>query len=120
MKPKRHSAYQDPCCVGSTLEEDSTDKEEGAESKDPDGIKGITGEFIMHLARAVKGAQEEEKHCYHCSSLEHFIRDCPLVKESRMDLHLNWMEGMVLKKGAQAPQGKVTTPKAPKDGTPKA
>ena len=67
------------------LEEESTDTEEGIESKDPNGIKGITEEFIMHIARAVKDAQQEEKHCYHCSSPEHVIRDCLLVKASRMD-----------------------------------
>ena len=39
------------------LEEESADKEEGTESKDPDGIKGITEEFIVSLARAVKDAQ---------------------------------------------------------------
>ena len=101
------------------LEEKSTDKEEGAESEDPDGIKGITMEFIVHLARAVKDAQEEEKCCYHCSSLEHFIRDCPLVKTSRPDSHLNWKEGMTPMKGVWAPQGKVTMPKVPQDGMPK-
>ena len=102
------------------LEEESTDKEESAESKDLDGIKGITEEFIMHLARAVKYAQQEEKHCYHCSSLEHFIRDFLLVKASRMDLHLNQKEGMASQKGAWAPQGKVAMPKVPQDRMPKA
>ena len=43
-------------------EEESTNKEEGAESEDPNGIKGITKEFIVCLARAVKDAQQEEKH----------------------------------------------------------
>ena len=36
------------------LEEESTDKEEGTESEDPNGIKGVTEEFIVHLARAVR------------------------------------------------------------------
>ena len=57
------------------LEEEKTDKEEGTESEDPDGIKGMTEEFMVCLARAVKDAQQEEKCCYHCSSLEHFIHD---------------------------------------------
>ena len=70
-------------------EEESTDIEEGVESEDPDGIKGITKEFIVCLARAVKDAQQREKCCYHCSSPDHFICDCPLVKASRMDQHLN-------------------------------
>ena len=71
------------------LEEDSTDKEEGTKSEDPDGIKGVTEEFIVHLTRAVKEAQQEEKCCYQCGSPEHFIHDCPLVKASRTDSNLN-------------------------------
>ena len=55
------------------LEKESADKEEGAESEDPDGIKGITDEFIVCLVRAVKDGQKEDKYCYHCSSPEHFI-----------------------------------------------
>ena len=75
------------------LEEESTNKEEGTVSEDPNGIEGITKEFIVFLARAVKDAQQEEKHCYHYSSTEHFIHDCPLVKASRTDSHLNWKGG---------------------------
>ena len=45
------------------LEEESTDKEECIDSKDLDGIKGVNEEFIVHLARAVKHAQQEEKCC---------------------------------------------------------
>ena len=32
------------------LEEESANKEECVDSEDPDGIKGITKEFIVHLA----------------------------------------------------------------------
>ena len=71
------------------LEEESANKEECADSKDPDGIKGITKEFIVCLARAVKDVQQEEKCCYQCSRLDHFIQDCPLVAASRTDLHSN-------------------------------
>ena len=77
------------------LEEESANKEGGAESEDPDGIKGVTEDFIVHPARAVKKAHQEEKHCYHCSSPEHFIHKCPLVKASRTATHLNQKEGMV-------------------------
>ena len=55
------------------LEEESTNKEEGTDSEDPNGIKGVTDEFTVHLARAVKDVQQEEKCCYHCSSPEHLI-----------------------------------------------
>ena len=68
------------------LKQDGTDKEE---SYYPDGIKGVTEEFIVCLARAVKAAQQDEKCCYHCSSLEHFICECPMVKASRTATHLN-------------------------------
>ena len=71
------------------LEQDSADKEESAESDNPDGIKGVTEEFIVCLARAVMEAQQDEKHCYHCSSPEHFICECLLVKASRTATHLN-------------------------------
>ena len=102
------------------LEEESTDKEECINSKDPDSIKGITEEFIVCHVRAVKDGQQEEKCCYHCSSPDHSISNCPLVVGSRIDWHLNWREGITPKKGAQAPQGKVIMLKVLQDGTPKA
>ena len=74
---------------------------------------------MIHLTRAVKDAQQEEKHCYHCSSLDHFIRDCPLVKSGRKETNLNHKEGMVPMKGAQTPLGKATPLKASQDGMPK-
>ena len=51
------------------LEEESAKRDGEVESKDPDSIDGVTEEFMVHLARAVKDAQVEKKHCYHCSSL---------------------------------------------------
>ena len=62
------------------LEEEDADDGEDPESDDPDGIKGVTEEFMVWLARAVKDAQTDEKRCYHCSSSEHFIRNCLLMK----------------------------------------
>ena len=62
------------------LEEESAEKDKEVESEDPDSIDGVTEEFMVYLVRAMKDAQMEEKCCYHCSSLEHFIHDCPLVK----------------------------------------
>ena len=101
------------------LEQDSADKEGSAENDDPNGIEGMTEEFLLHLAQAVKETQQDEKCCYHCSSLEHFICECPLVKASRSATHLNQKEGMVPEKGAQTPQIKVTKPKVPLEGMPK-
>ena len=71
------------------LEQDGIDKEESTKSDDPDGTKGVAEGFIVCLAMAVKEAQQDEKCCYHCSSPEHFIHECPLVKASRMSTHLN-------------------------------
>ena len=85
------------------------DKDEG--SNDSDGIDGVTEEFMVHLARAVKDAQTEEKCCYHCSSPEHFIRNCLLMKTLREKLQLNGKEGTALKKGAQTPPTTATMPK---------
>ena len=65
------------------LEEEGANDGEDPESNDPNGIKGVTKEFMVQLARAVKDAQMDEKHCYHCSSPEHFICNCPLMKTTR-------------------------------------
>ena len=120
MKAEGPQPTKAPSVQVAHLEKEGTNKEEGTGSEDPDGIEGITEKFIVCLARAVKDAQQKEKCCYHCSSLEHFIRDCLLVKASRMNLHWNWKEGMVPQKGVWTPQGMVATPKTAQDGMPKA
>ena len=102
------------------LEEETPDDEEGTDSKDPDGLDGMTEEFMVHLAKAVKDAQQDEKHCYDCSSPDHFIWECPLVKLARKEPNLNCKEGMAPKKGALTQLGKVIPLKAPQDGMPKA
>ena len=75
---------------------------------------------MVHLVRAVKDAQKEGKCCYHFSNVEHFIHDCPLVKASQKDSHLNHQEGTAPKKGAQAPQSKMPMPKMSSPETAKA
>ena len=65
------------------LEEESAKREEEDETKDLDGIDRVTEEFMVHLAWAMKDAQAEDKHCYHCSSPKHFIHDCLLVESPR-------------------------------------
>ena len=95
------------------LEEEASDDEEGTDSEDPDGLDGMTEEFMVHLAKAVKDAQQGGKHCYHCSSPDHFIREYPLVKSARKEPNLNCKEGTTVMKGAWTPLGKVTLPKAP-------
>ena len=102
------------------VEEESTKKDEEVDSEDPNGIEGVTEEFILHLVRAMKDTQKEEKWCYHCGSLDHFICDGPLVKALRSNSHLNHKEGTALKKGAWSPQTKAATPKMPPEGVPKA
>ena len=101
------------------LEEESARKDKGVDSEDPDGIAGIMEEFMVCLVKAMKDTQKEEEHCYHCSSLDHFIHDCPLVKASRTDSYLNHKEGMAPKKGVQIPQMKATMLMMPPEGAPK-
>ena len=95
------------------LEEEDADNGEEPESDDPDGIEGVTEEFMVQLARAVKDAQTDERHCYHCSSPEHFICNCPLMKTARDKKQLNGKEGMVMVKGAQTPPKAVNAVKSP-------
>ena len=102
------------------LEEESAKRDEEVEIEDPDGIDGVTEEFMVHLAWAMKDIQVEEKCCYHSSSPEHFICNCPLVRASRENMQLNCKEGMALRKGAWTPQMKMTMPKNPKEEVPKA
>ena len=83
-------------------EEDADDSEDPA-SDDPGGIEEITEEFMVQLVRVVKDAQTDEKHCYHCSSPEHFIHNCLLLKTTRDKKQLNGKEGTAMMKGAQAP-----------------
>ena len=65
------------------LEEEDAGDDEDQDSDDPSEIKGVMEEFMVHLARAVKDTQVDEKSCYHCSSPEHFICNCLLIKTSR-------------------------------------
>ena len=65
------------------LEEEDVGDDEEQESDNPGRIEGVKEEFMVCLARAVKDAQADEKCCYNCSSLEHFIHNCPLIKTSR-------------------------------------
>ena len=89
-------------CLAHLEEEDASD-DEGQESDDPGRIKGVMEEFMVCLARAVKDAQADEKHYYHCSNPEHFMHNCPLVKTSREKKQLNGKEGTVSTKGAWTP-----------------
>ena len=68
---------------------------------------------MVQLARAVKDAQVAEKHCYHCSSPEHFIHNCLLMKPTRDKKQLNGKEGMATMKGAQAPPTTTNATKSP-------
>ena len=94
------------------LEKDADDGED-LESDDPDGIAGVIEEFMVQLARVVKDAQTDEKCCYHCSSPEHFIRNCPLMKTARDKKQLNGKEGTSRMKGAQTPPTTMNAIKSP-------
>ena len=77
------------------LEEEDANNSEDLESNDPDGIDRVMEEFMVWLARAVKDTQTDERCCYHCSSPEHFIHNCLLMKTARDKKQLNRKEGMV-------------------------
>ena len=106
-------------CLAHLEEEDARDDEDPG-SDDPGRTEGVTEEFMVCLARAVKDAKADEKHCYHCISPEHFIHNCLLVKTSREKKHLNWKEGMALTKGAQTLPTMTSTMKNPQTEAPKA
>ena len=95
------------------LEEEGTVDGKDPESDNPDEIKGVTEEFMVRLARVVKDAQVDEKCCYHCSSPEHFIRNCLLMKTTRDKKQLNGKEGMAMVKGAQTPLKSANATKSP-------
>ena len=95
------------------LEEGDTNEGEDPESDNCNGIEGVTEEFMIWLARAVKDAQMDERCCYHCSSSEHFICNCPLMKTARDKKQLNGKEGMVTMKGAQTPPKTMNASKRP-------
>ena len=65
------------------LEEEDADDGNDPESDDPNGLKRVMEEFMVQLAREVKDAQTDEKHCYYCGSPEYFIHNCPLMKTAR-------------------------------------
>ena len=65
------------------LEEEDANDGEDPESDDHDGIEGVMEELMVQLSRTVKDAQTDEKCCYHCSSPEHFICNCLLMKTAR-------------------------------------
>ena len=85
------------------LEEEDADNGEDPESDGPGGIKGVTEEFMIQLARVVKDTQTDEKCCYHCSSPEHFIHNCLIMKTVRDKETVKWEGGDGNDEGTQAP-----------------
>ena len=100
-KSKGNQLYmKKPAMHLTQLEEEDADDGKDLESNDPNGIDGVTEEFMIRLARVVKDAQEDEKCCYHCSSPKHFIHTCLPMKAARDKKQLNGKEGMAMVKGA--------------------
>ena len=95
------------------LQEEDADDGEDPEIDDPGGIEGVMEECMVQLARAVTDVQADDKCCYHCSSPEHFIHNCPLMKTARDKKQLNGKEGMAMMKGAQAPPTTMNATKSP-------
>ena len=102
-----------PAMCLTQLEEEDADDGECSEGDDPDGIGRVTKEFMVRLARAVKDAQADEKCCYHCSSPEHFIHNCLLMKAARDKKQLNGKEGTAMVKGAWTPPKPSNAAKSP-------
>ena len=102
------------------MEEEDVGDDKDPESDDPGGIERVTEKFMVQLARAVKDAQADKKHCYHCNSPEHFICNCPLVRISRDKKQLNRKEGMASTKGAQTPPTMMSVMKSPQMEAPEA
>ena len=102
------------------LEEEDADDGEDPENYDPDGFEGVMEEFMVWLARVVKDAQMDEKHCYHCSSPEHFICNCPLMKTARDKKQLDGKEGIAMMKGAWTPPTTTSAIKGPQEEAQKA
>ena len=97
------------------LEEEADDGND-PESDDPDGIKGVTEEFMVQLARVVKDAQADEKWCYHCSSPEHLICNCLLMKTARDKKTVKWEGGDGNNEGSLGPSYNSKCHKEPPKG----
>ena len=119
LRAAREAEKEDSAVHLAHLEEEDAGDDEDQESDDPSGIEGVTKEFMVHLARAVKDTQADEKCCYHCSSPEHFICNCLLVKTSSDKKQLNGKEAMALMKGAKTPQTMTSAMKNPQTDNPK-
>ena len=102
-----------PAMCLAQLEEEGVNDSEDPERDDPNGIEGVTKEFMVRLARVVKDAQIDEKCCYHCSNPEHFIHNCPLMKAAREKKQLNGKEGTAMVKGAWTPPKSANVAKSP-------
>ena len=102
------------------LDKEDVDDGKDPESDDPGGIEGVTKEFMVQLARAVKDAQADENCCYYCSSSDHFICNCLLMKTFRDKKQLNGKEGTALTKGAWTPPTTTNAMKSPQAEGPKA
>ena len=109
--------FKKPAIHLAQLQEEDADNGEDLESDDPGGIEGVTEEFMNRLARTVKDAQMDEKCCYHCSSHEHFILNCLLMKTARDRKQLNKKEGMAMMKGVWAPPTTINAIKSPQKET---
>ena len=112
-------AVKTPTVQLAYLEEESAKRDKEEESEDPNGIDGVMEEFMVHLARAMKDTQMEEKHCYHCSSLEHFICNCPLVKALGSKVAFKPQGGDGTKEGSLGPSDKNDHGKTPQEEAPK-
>ena len=115
QKPKGNQpTSKTPAVHLAHLEEEDAGRDEDEESDDPGRIEWVTKEFMVHLVRAVKDVQVEEKCCYHCSNLEHFIHNCLLIKTEGKHT-VKWQGGDGIEEGSPDPSGNSQHTKEPPD-----
>ena len=98
------------------LEEEDAGTDKDQESNNPGRMEGVTEEFMVHLARAAKDTQVEEKCCYHCSSPEHFICNCLLIKTMRENAQFKRQGGDGIEEGSPDPSNNSQHTKELPDG----
>ena len=98
------------------LEEESAKREKEVEIEDPNGIDWVTEEFMVHLAWAMKDAQVEEKHCYHCSSPGHFICNCLLSESLQREYAVKLQGGDGIEEGSPDPSDENDNAQKPTGG----
>ena len=79
-------------------------------------LKELQKSLMVCLGRAVKDNQADEKCCYHCSSLEHFIWQLPTHKDFQGKETVKWQGGDGFNEGSPDPSDNNQCHEEPPDG----